>query len=319
MTPPPLFAHPGNPVPDGGVLVPLKASDGLVLRAARFPAAGGMVFKGTVCLFGGRGEFIEKYFETIRDLTARGFDVATMDWRGQGGSKPNSSRRGHIANFDSFQRDLDVFMEEFVRPDCRPPYFALAHSMAGAVILEAARRRTTWWERIVLSAPMTGLPGAAGGAAVQRFAIMCGLLGLGRLYVPGGSGRSSYSGRFENNALTSDRERFRRVQTLEQAAPHLALGAPTLGWLKAAGRAMKSFGDPERVAQIRTPTLFIAAGDERVVSNRAINLLASQMRTAKVVTLPNARHELMMERDAVRNAFFAAFEAFVPGTPTFTD
>ncbi|MDX6806660.1 alpha/beta hydrolase [Terrihabitans rhizophilus] len=319
MTPPPLFAHPDNPLPDGGVLVPLKAPDGLVLRAARFPAARDAAFKGTVCLFAGRGEFIEKYFETICDLTARGFDVASMDWRGQGGSKAKGSRRGHIKSFDTFQRDIDVFMEDFVRPDCRPPYFALAHSMGGALILEAARRRTTWWERVVLSAPMIGLPGLAGGPLVQRLAALSGLTGLGQLYVPGGSARSSYSGRFENNVLTGDHKRFTRVQTLEHAAPHLVLGAPTLGWLNAAGRAMATFGDPERVAQIRTPTLFVAAGDERVVSNRAMTLLASQMRTAKVVTLPSARHELMMERNAVRNAFFAAFEAFVPGTPTFPD
>jgi len=42
--------------------------------------------KGTVCVFGGRGEFIEKYFETIGELRRRGFAVATMDWRGQGRS-----------------------------------------------------------------------------------------------------------------------------------------------------------------------------------------------------------------------------------------
>ena len=41
---------------------------------------------GTVCVFGGRGEFIEKYFETVNELRNRGFAVATMDWRGQGHS-----------------------------------------------------------------------------------------------------------------------------------------------------------------------------------------------------------------------------------------
>jgi hypothetical protein len=42
--------------------------------------------RGTVCVFHGRGEFIEKYFEVVADLRRRGFAVATMDWRGQGGS-----------------------------------------------------------------------------------------------------------------------------------------------------------------------------------------------------------------------------------------
>ena len=54
---------------------------GAALRALGFDAG-----KGTVCVFGGRGEFIEKYFETISELRQRGFAVAIMDWRGQGHS-----------------------------------------------------------------------------------------------------------------------------------------------------------------------------------------------------------------------------------------
>ena len=60
----------------------LKTPDGVALRFARWAPPPGR--KGTVCLFPGRAEFIEKYFETVRDLRARGFAVATIDWRGQG-------------------------------------------------------------------------------------------------------------------------------------------------------------------------------------------------------------------------------------------
>ena len=42
--------------------------------------------KGTVLILGGRGEFMERYFETMNDLMRRGFAVASFDWRGQGGS-----------------------------------------------------------------------------------------------------------------------------------------------------------------------------------------------------------------------------------------
>ena len=63
------------------------------LRFARFAPPPGR--KGTVCVFPGRAEFIEKYFEVVRDLRARGFAVATIDWRGQGLSDralPNAAR-----------------------------------------------------------------------------------------------------------------------------------------------------------------------------------------------------------------------------------
>jgi len=80
-----LVSIPANPVPEGAVTGNLQTRDGVSLRFARWPPPPGR--KGTVCLFPGRAEFIEKYFETVRDLRARGFAVAILDWRGQGGSQ----------------------------------------------------------------------------------------------------------------------------------------------------------------------------------------------------------------------------------------
>ncbi len=59
---------------------------GATLRAARFDAAPDVPARGTCILLNGQTEFIEKYFEVIDELRGRGFAVATMDWRGQGGS-----------------------------------------------------------------------------------------------------------------------------------------------------------------------------------------------------------------------------------------
>ena len=80
-----LVSIPANPVPEDVVTGMLKTPDGVSLRFARWAPPPGR--KGTVCLFPGRAEFIEKYFETVRDLRARGFAVAALDWRGQGGSQ----------------------------------------------------------------------------------------------------------------------------------------------------------------------------------------------------------------------------------------
>src|SRR5262249_18859512 len=77
-----LVSIPANPVPDDVVTGMVKTRDGVSLRFARWAPPAGR--KGTVCLFPGRAEFIEKYFETVRDLRARGFAVAALDWRGQG-------------------------------------------------------------------------------------------------------------------------------------------------------------------------------------------------------------------------------------------
>ncbi len=319
----PLVSIPENPVPANAELFELVTRDRVKLRVARFKAPSDRPFKGTVCLFQGRSEFIEKYFEVIGDLNERGFTVAAMDWRGQGGSDRllKNARRGHIARFADFQNDLDVFMEDFVRPDFPPPFFALGHSMAGPILLEATRRRSTWWDRIVLTAAMIDLPGIAADPLARALAATLAGLGCGRLFVPGGGARDyAQSERdISKNVLTSDPERYARLAALCKAAPHLVLGSPTIAWLRAAHKAMDMLADPERVSQIRTPTLFFIAANDKIVSNRPIEALARQMRTAEAIILPNARHEILMERDAIRDAFWTAFDAFIPGSPTFPD
>jgi lysophospholipase len=60
-----------------------------------------------------------------------------------------------------------------------------------------------------------------------------------------------------------------------------------------------------------------SATRDKVVANGAIAALARRMPTAHLITLDGARHEILMEREAVREAFFAAFDVFIPGTPAF--
>ena len=133
-----LVSIPANPAPDDAVSGTIRTRDGVNLRYARFAPPPGR--KGTVVLLQGRAEFIEKYFETARDLRARGFAVATLDWRGQGGSARGLSdaRKGYVRDFADFEIDVETFYRQVVLPDCPPPYFALAHSMGGAVMLRVA-------------------------------------------------------------------------------------------------------------------------------------------------------------------------------------
>ena len=143
-----LVSIPANPVPEGIVTGTLKTPDGVSLRFARWlPPAGR---RGTVCILPGRSEWIEKYFETVRDLRARGFSVAILDWRGQGLSDRAlpDRRRGHVRNFSEYDLDLETLMREVVLPDCPPPLFAIGHSMGATVLLRAAFQGHRWFDRI---------------------------------------------------------------------------------------------------------------------------------------------------------------------------
>ena len=49
------------------------------------------------------------------------------------------------------------------------------------------------------------------------------------------------------------------------------------------------------------------------MSSKAIEELAARLRAGAQLVLRGSRHEILQERDAIREQFWAAFDAFVPG------
>jgi lysophospholipase len=311
-----LVGIPRNPVPAGAVTGAFTAYDGMEIRYAWWgPPKRGR--KGTVCVFSGRAEYIEKSFETISDLRQRGFAVATIDWRGQGGSARamGNPLKGHVDDFAQYDSDLAQFMSDIVLPDCPPPYFGLAHSMGGTVLLRAACMRDCLFERMVMCAPMIRLSERAPSLGLTNFVTQLAVFfGLGDLFLPGTASRPMAGMEsFESNIVTSDRRRFTRNRMILEAAPSLGLGGPTIAWVQAAAATMKtinSFGFPPNV---HVPVLMVSAGDDKVVSTRAIDELAMQLKAGDRIVVDGARHELLQERDEFREQFWAAFDAFIPG------
>lgn len=269
--------------------------------------------RGTVILLHGRNDAIEKYFETIGDLTRRGFMVATFDWRGQGQSARlhDDPTRGHVRSFRAYVRDLEAFLHAIVMPDCRGPFVILAHSMGALVALLAAPRLVNRIERIVAAAPLIALPPQRVGPNALYFgAAAMRLGGFGAMAVqkwPQGGRRF----RFEDNPFTSDRRRFERNQVLAETAPQLFLRSPTLAWLVSALGAMRKMDDSNTIGALRIPTLLVTAGADTVVSSHATERLAWRMRSGHHLVIPGARHELLQEADRYREPFLSAFESFV--------
>lgn len=308
-----LFEIPGNPLPPGGDAGFFVAKDGKRIRYARFAAAA-RPFKGTVLLLSGRNECIEKYFETIADLTGRGFSVAMIDWRGQGGSDRllNNPARGYVGHFSHYVRDLEQFFEEFVLPDHHGPYYVLAHSTGGLIALLAAPALVNRVRRMVLSTPLLSLYGfPVSMRAIRYITTAFRLIGLGWLYASGGPRRPVP---FATNVLTSDLARYERNNRLIDTFPALGMGGPTAAWISRVCEAADTVSDPDFMARIQIPILFVAAGADEVVSTPVIEKFARGLRSGAVVTVDGARHELLQEADIYREQLLAAFDAFVPGS-----
>lgn len=306
-----LHATPGNPIPGDPIVGFFSGYRGTRLRYAIFRGEGSLA-KGTVVLLQGRNECIEKYFETIRELNARGLWVATFDLRGQGGSDrlmPNA-RPGHVRRFSDYERDLEAFIEQVVLPDTRLPFFILAHSTGGLIALSAAPRLTNRIERMVLTAPFVGL----GGQKLSRNSVfvLAGLmssLGLG--------GRCLTADRlerpFDNNPLTSDPERFARNQAIAAQHPELFLGPPTARWLFESLKTIRRVQRPEYLYAITIPTVVIVPARDAVVPYADQERMSQYFRAAQFVPVPGARHEILQERDRYRLQALAAIQAFIPG------
>jgi lysophospholipase len=312
-----LVSIPANPVPEGAVSGTLKTRDGVTLRFARWHPPPGR--KGTVCLFQGRAEFIEKYFETVRDLRARGFAVATLDWRGQGMSERalRNPKKGYVRSFSQYHIDLETFINEVVLPDCPPPVFALAHSMGASILLRAAFAGHRWFDRMVLLAPMIALPGMRRSVGTRVLVRTLRLMGLGGMYVPGGDASVVMQRPFIGNLLTSDPVRYARNVAVLETEPALAVGWPTVAWTDCAFRVMGELTERGFAGKVRQPILIIAAGADAIVSTPAIDVFSVRLRAGSHLIVPGARHELLMEQDRFRGQVLAAFDAFVPGTPLF--
>lgn len=304
-----------NGIPDGGQVMRVTARDGAPLRAVYWPARGEAPL-GTICILQGRAEFIEKYCETVEDLLARGFAVVTFDWRGQGRSYRalRQARKGHISNFRHFQRDMLAIRERILERMCPRPFFALAHSMGAAIALDMARRGISPFERMVLCAPMLGIARLGSPRRTGAMARTLAALGLGRLWVPGGGATSQTTRPFDGNLLTSDPKRYARNADLASALGDGAIGEPTIGWVAAAFKLMARLQEPRAALDIRIPTLIICAGSDAIVDTRAAERFGQGLKGGGVIVIPGARHEILMERDEIRDQFFAAFDAFVPGT-----
>lgn len=314
-----LIATTDNPIPEGAVTGTFAGVGEVPIRYAIWRPRGREV-KGTICLFNGRGECIEEYFETVSDLLKRKFAVATMDWRGQGGSGRMlaNPRKGYVDSFGDYDQDMATFMHRNVLPDCPAPYFGLGHSTGAHILLRSARTRQAWFERMVLVSPLIEL-----APRLLRQSILCPLaevltfMGFGTMYVPGGGDSPLESVPLRRSLLTKDPFRHARNARIMEEAPQLALGSPTVHWLYAACRSMAELARPEFAQAIDIPLLIFAGTGDRIVSIRAMERLAQQLRTGSLLAINGAQHEILMERDAIRKKFWAAFDAFVPGTPAF--
>lgn len=270
--------------------------------------------RGVCVLLQGQSEFIEKYHEVIDELRTRGFTVATLDWRGQGGSQraQDNPLKSYVRDYADFDEDFAAFMAKVVSPLTDHPPIVLAHSMGGHNTLRALHDHPDWFRCAVLSAPMLrfstrGYPETAARLAAAAYNIA----GRGGDFAWGMADRDPFKVDFGGQLVTTDRNRFEATQALLKKNPDLRLAGPTWGFIEAAYRSLAKVNGPGYPESISTPVLIVGAGRDRIVVTEAEANFARRLPHGEYMEIPEAEHEILMEQDSIRAKFWTAFDAFV--------
>lgn len=294
------------------------APDGTRVRVGHWPSATGGHRRIVLCH--GRTEFLEKYAETIGELTARGFAVWSMDWRGQGASDRalKNPHKGHIDRFETYLDDLTWFFDTIVGRNENTgdntgggETVLMAHSMGGHITLRAVLEGRIKPDRFILSAPMIDLPmrGISRYATTGLCRAMTGM-GLGDRYVVGTGDYDPARVTFDGNPLTGDRARFDAIHAAIAANPVVAMGGPTFSWLNATFQSIRALRNLSAASPRICPTLLFTALDDTVVSVTAQTAMAASLPDCEQVQIAGARHEILHETDAIRAQFWDAFDRF---------
>ncbi|WP_102109757.1 alpha/beta fold hydrolase [Oceaniglobus roseus] len=293
--------------PDGTRCFWVRAADGVRLRAA----AWGEGERGTVLLFTGRTEYVEKYGRAARDFARRGFATITIDWRGQGLSDRLTANplSGHVDRFPDYQRDVAALVEAARQQDMPRPYYLVAHSMGGAIGLRALYEGLDV-KAAAFSAPMWGIL-LAPALRPLAWSVSWASRGLGfdTAFAPGTSSEGYVSATgFQDNLLTTDIAMWDYMQAQIRECPDLVLGGPSLQWLYEALSETRALAARPAPA---VPTLCALGELERIVDRARIERRMKGWRDGTLDIIPGARHEVMMEVPHVRDHFFdAAAELF---------
>ena len=285
----------------------VMADDGRRLRLALWQPQGADV-GGTVLLFPGRTEYVEKYAPIAHRLTDEGYAVLAIDWRGQGMSDrlQDDPRPGHITEFSDYQRDVDQMVAAAEQLELPRPWHLLAHSMGGCIGL-AALQNGLPVESAVFSAPMWGIslrPFQHGAA--RGIASLAGRIGRGGSVVPGSGGASDtyvLDESFNNNLLTGNVDEWARLVREAANWPQLTIGGASFDWV---GQALNECSRLSRLASPDIPMLVSLGSEEKVVAAQAIRDRVKCWPKGRLLEIAGARHEVMIETSDRRQQFMAA-------------
>jgi len=232
---------------------------------------------GTVLILHGFGEHSGRYEHVLDHLAASGFSALAIDYRGWGLAE---GERGCLRSFDEYVvdalRGLDLARR---KKQTDEPLFLLGHSQGGLLAALTVMQQGTGLAGLILSGPGLGI--AMKVPLYKRIIAQIASRILPDLSLPSD---------IPTEWLTTDEE----MQARTDADP-LFVRNGTARWLTETLRTQAQV--LASASTITLPTLFLIAGDERLVSTEATRRFHDGLGATDIslIEYPNLRHELFNE------------------------
>jgi len=288
-------------------------SDEKRIRIAHWPVDGA---KGTVLIFPGRTEYIEKYGAVAGALAARGFASTAIDWRGQGLADRmlDDPLVGHVDAFPDYQKDVATLMRAARELALPRPFFLLAHSMGGCIGLRAVMEGLPV-QAAAFTGPMWGIaltpPLRIAATLMSR---IMPKVGRGHLLPPGRT-TDSYvlTQDFDDNMLTTDRVMYDMMRDQLLAHPELELGGPSFQWLDQALAETKHLASR---AAPSLPAVTWLGTNERIVDTARVIARMESWKGGRLEMVQGGEHEVLFQPEEQREAIYDDLQKLFLATVT---
>lgn len=270
--------------------------------------------RGSILFLPGRGDYYEKYLETLDYWHRCGWQVTASDWRGQAGSGRlgRDGVTGHVDDFARWVDDLALLWERW-RAETPGPHVLAAHSMGGHIVTRALVDHRLAPDAVLLSAPMLGLHGYGLPRGVMHLAarMMCAL-GDRRRPAWKWSEKPGQLPAGRDELLTHDADRYADEMAWRVQRPELMMGPGSWGWVERAYASIAEIERPGALEAVTVPVMIAATMEDRLVAWPAIARAAERLPRGELLRFgAEARHELLREADPVRDLVLAAFDEFL--------
>ena len=266
---------------------------------------------GTVFVFPGRADYIEKYGGLANFCLSNNFNVIAIDWRGQGLSDRllDDKKIGHVKDFKNYQNDVEVMIKEAEDANLVKPWIIFAHSMGGLIGIRTLQDLLVF-EKVVFTSPMWGIqmpPILKSGASIIMSVIS--LIGKMETYAPTASPEARIlNEEYEFNKLTSDIQNFKLLRKQIIQYPDLQIAGPSTAWVSAALDEIEfQIGNEPPV----TPALCFLGDRDEIIDNLAMREFCRKWDNCDLISIPEAKHDLLMEKEMILHSLLLEMEEFI--------